>query len=105
MVTERPAGAHPSLRVTIRVKPLARTDRVGGLWNETSLLVQVQAPAVDGRANEAVCRSLADAFGLTRHQVAVVSGHRSRTKVVELAGDPLALGSRLAELIASPGVS
>ena len=44
------------------------------------------APAEGGRANEAVVRLLAETVDVPRRQVALVSGHTAREKVVELAG-------------------
>jgi len=49
----------------------------------------VSAPPVDGRANEAVERLLADALGLPVRDVGIVSGHGARDKTVALTGiDP-----------------
>ena len=54
------------------------------------------APAVEGKANEAVRDALAAAFGVRRRDVAIVTGERGRDKVVEVAGgDP----ARLTELL------
>jgi len=50
------------------------------------LVVTVAAPAVDGKANEAVRRAVADAFGVRVRDVTVVSGERSRDKVLEIDG-------------------
>ena len=44
------------------------------------------APAEGGRANEAVVRLLAETMDVPRRQVALVSGHTAREKVVELDG-------------------
>jgi len=46
--------------------------------------VAVTAPAVEGKANEAVRKALAGAFGIRRQDVVIVSGERSRDKIVEL---------------------
>jgi hypothetical protein len=48
------------------------------------LVVAVAAPAVEGKANEAVRKALAGAFGIRRQDVVIVSGERSRDKIVEL---------------------
>ena len=56
----------------------------------------VAAPAVDGKANEAVRRAVADAFGVRIRDVALVSGERSRDKVLEVDG---ADEARLAALL------
>lgn len=73
------------VRVRIRVRPNATRTEVGGVRND-ALLVAVSAPAVDGRANEAVIAALAEALGVRRRQITLVSGLRSRDKVVEIAG-------------------
>ena len=83
------------MRITVRVKPGASRTKVGGCYGEDVLIVAVTAPAVDGRANDAVVKAVADAFALRRSDVTIVSGHTARTKVLELA-DPN--GIELAQL-------
>lgn len=86
----------------MRVRPGARADAVGGRWDGprgTALLVAVRARAVEGRANSAVTDLLAAAFGLRRADIVIVTGHRGRDKIVEMAGDDVALGARLAALL------
>ncbi|HEU5474764.1 MAG TPA: DUF167 domain-containing protein [Actinophytocola sp.] len=93
-------------RFAVRVRPGAARTAVGGRWAAPSgpaLIVAVSAPAVDGRANEAVRRALADAFGVRRAQVAIVRGERSRDKLVELAAEPDRTARLLTELLAVPG--
>lgn len=90
------------LRFGVRVKPGARRVAVGGRWAGNAagdaLVVAVAAPAVEGKANEAVRDALAAAFGVRRRDVAIVTGERGRDKVVEVAGgDP----ARLTELLAT----
>ena len=76
------------VRVTGRVRPGSPRTRVGG-GHDGALVVRVQERAVDGAATEAALRALADAFGVPRRAVRLVSGARSRTKVVALDGaDP-----------------
>ncbi|MFB9908286.1 DUF167 domain-containing protein [Allokutzneria oryzae] len=89
-------------RFAVRVKPGARKDSVGGRWDagdRPALVVAVAAPAVEGKANEAVRRALARAFGVRRQDVAVVSGDRGRDKVIELDPCPEDAARRLAELL------
>ncbi len=58
---------------------------MGGHWGpEEVLTVSVTARAVDGAATAAVRAAVATAFGLRPRQVVLVSGERSRTKVLEL---------------------
>jgi hypothetical protein len=48
--------------------------------------VRVQAPPVEGAANQAVCDLLAEALHLPKRNLRVVSGASSRTKVIEIDG-------------------
>lgn len=50
------------------------------------LIVRVSAPPLDGRANSAVCRVLAEALGVRPSSVSIVRGQRSRDKVVAAEG-------------------
>jgi len=61
------------------------------------LIVAVSARAVEGQANEAVRRALAEAFGVRARDVVIVSGERSRDKIVEVDADPLLLADYLGE--------
>jgi uncharacterized protein len=55
---------------------------------------------VDGKATEAALAVVADAFGVRRGAVTLVSGASSRTKIVDIAaGNPRIL----ADLLAGPG--
>lgn len=63
------------------------------------LVVAVDAPAVDGRATDAVVVAVADAFGLRRREVALVSGSTSRTKTLRVSGDRAVLRARLGVLL------
>ena len=51
-----------------------------------ALRVRVNAPPVEGAANEAVVEVLAKALGVAKRRVSIVSGERSRSKVVEVSG-------------------
>lgn len=48
--------------------------------------VLAAAPPVDGAANDALCRYLADLAGVRPADVTVVAGERSRDKVVAVDG-------------------
>ena len=71
-------------RIAVRVIPRARRDEVSG-QRDGRLVVRVTAAPVDGRANDAVCAVIAAHFGVRASSVTVVSGERSRDKVVQIA--------------------
>lgn len=70
------------MRAAIRVRPGSGRTVVGGRYDD-ALVVRVRERAVDGRATESALRALADALGVRRAGVRVVSGATSRTKIVE----------------------
>ena len=51
-----------------------------------AFVVRVTAPPVDGRANEALCKLIADVAGVAPSRVSVVRGMTSRDKVVRVEG-------------------
>jgi len=89
------------MRFAIRVKPGAKRDAVGGTWDGPTgpaLVVAVRAPAVEGKANEAVRKVLASALGVRPRDLAVVRGERGRDKMVEITDGPPDVARRLASL-------
>jgi uncharacterized protein YggU (UPF0235/DUF167 family) len=89
-------------RITIRVHPGASRAHVGwlpaGPGQEQILGVWVQQRAVDGKATEAALSAVADALGLRRRSLRLVTGERSRIKVVEISDPPADLTQRRANL-------
>lgn len=84
------------MRITIRVRPGSAHPGAGG-EHAGALIVRVSARAVDGKATEAALAAVADAFGVRRSAVRLVSGASSRTKILDIdAGDPRILAALLA---------
>jgi uncharacterized protein len=71
------------VRLTVDAHPGARHERIE-LLDDDTLEVWVRARPVDGRANAAIERAVASALGMRLQHVQVVSGHRSRRKIVEV---------------------
>jgi uncharacterized protein (TIGR00251 family) len=74
-----------SLRVSVHVQPRAARSEIVGLHG-AALKVRLQAPPVDGAANEALVALLAERLGVARRSVRVVAGLSSRAKTVEVDG-------------------
>ena len=81
--------------IDVRVVPRARRSGVAGQRGD-ALLVRLQAPPVDGAANEELVEVLCAALGVTRRDVSIVSGERSRQKRVKVSGvDAVTAAARL----------
>ena len=69
----------------VRVQPGASKNDVAGLM-DGALKIRLQAPAVEDRANEALCEFLAEILKRPKSAVRILAGDRSRTKRVEVFG-------------------
>jgi uncharacterized protein (TIGR00251 family) len=77
------AGAQQPTMLDIRVIPRARRNEVGG-DRDGRLLVRTTAAPVDGAANDAVRKQVAKHLGVPVRSVQIVSGHRSRDKLLAI---------------------
>jgi len=66
--------------ISVRVKPGSRRGPLVETGADGELTVYVPERAVDGKANDAVTRLLAEHFGVPRSQVELVSGATARIK-------------------------
>ena len=77
-----------NVRFAVRLTPRSAVERVDDVVDGV-LKVRVMAPAVDGAANVALIRLLADELGVARRDLQIVSGATSRQKLVVVDGvDP-----------------
>ena len=73
------------VRFAVRLSPRSATTRIDGVVDGV-LKVRVAAPAVEGAANTALVRLLADELGLALRDIRIVAGARSRQKLVMVDG-------------------
>ncbi len=85
MSTLRMSEKDGAVTVDIAVKPRSSREGVGPIQGDR-LCVAVNAPPVDGKANEAVVRVLAETFGVARSAVTIVRGQTGRKKTLRIAG-------------------
>ena len=71
--------------IAVRVQASSRENEFAGL-RDGVLVVRVTAPAIDGRANEAVRRLVAKRLRVPRSAVTIVRGSRSRDKLIQIEG-------------------
>jgi uncharacterized protein (TIGR00251 family) len=72
-------------KLKLRVVPNARRSEVVGVHGD-AIKVKVAAPAVEGKANEALREFLAERLGLPVRAVEIAIGEKSRDKSVTIVG-------------------
>jgi uncharacterized protein (TIGR00251 family) len=70
--------------LSVRAQPGAKKTEIAGDYNG-AVKIKLAAPPVDGKANEALCRFVAEALGVPKSAVSIKSGASSRDKVVVIA--------------------
>jgi hypothetical protein len=78
-----------SVSLCVHAQPGARRTEVAGLHGD-ALKIRVAAPALEGRANDALIDFIAMRLGIAKREVRLVSGEKSREKRFEIraAADP-----------------
>ena len=71
------------MKIQVKVKPNSRTEEVS--QEGDSFIVKVKEPPKEGKATQAVIKLLAEHFGISQSQVRILSGFRSKNKVIEVA--------------------
>ena len=69
----------------VRVIPNAKKSEFAG-FREDELVLRLNAPALEGKANKAAVEFIARNLGVGRSAVALVSGEKSRHKIFEIVG-------------------
>jgi len=82
------------LELAVRLQPRARRNEIAG-ERQGRILVRVTAPALENRANDALCRLIAKGAGVARGRVRIVAGERSRDKLVRIEGAGAGVRERL----------
>lgn len=77
--------AKASCTLELKVIPNAPRNEVAG-WLGAALKVKLHAPALEGRANDALLEFLAEQLGVPRRDLTLLRGDKSRQKVVRIAG-------------------
>lgn len=73
------------LTLTLHIQPGAKRSEVAGLHGD-ALKIRLAAPPIEGRANEALLKFVADLCGVPVREVELKQGAQSRHKVVAVTG-------------------
>lgn len=69
----------------VKVHPRARKNAITGTAGD-ALKLALNAPPVDGKANQAVIEFFAELFAIPRSSITIASGETNRNKVIRISG-------------------
>ncbi len=90
-------AADGRITLTLHIQPGAKKTEFAGLHGD-ALKIRLAAPPVDGKANEALVKFVAEVLGLPKSAVNLKSGQTSRCKVLEVIGSDSQAIARLLTL-------
>ena len=77
----------PEAQATLSIRIQPRASKNGIVMMENGKLkIRLTAPPVDGAANEALVKFLADTLTVPKSQVEILFGHTSREKIIRING-------------------
>ena len=88
------------LSVRFRLTPRSARDSVSGLVETSTgpaIQAYVRAAPANGAANAALIRLAARWLGVAKSRITISQGAKSRTKVLEITGDGIALARLVSE--------
>lgn len=71
------------MKIFVQAKPASREDFVEKI-DETHFVVKVKEPPIQGRANRAITKLLAEYFDTPLSKIQIISGFTSRQKIIEI---------------------
>lgn len=74
------------MTLRVRVRPRAAENGVAADAAAREVVISVTAAAVEGKANRAMLAQLAERLGVSRSSLQIISGEKSRRKLVRVHG-------------------
>jgi uncharacterized protein (TIGR00251 family) len=71
------------MKIQVKVKPNSRTEEISREGD--SFIVKVKEPPKESKANQAVIKLLAQHFSVPQRRIRIISGFKSKNKVIEVA--------------------
>ncbi len=72
--------------VSLTVRPNSKSRNFISIVDDSHILLNLRSPAKEGKANKELIKRLAKLMGISTSDVVIVSGHRSRNKVILIRG-------------------
>lgn len=69
----------------VRVQPRSSKNEICGIYGD-AIKIKLTSPPVEGEANEGLIKFLAGILKISKRQIEIIGGHKSRTKSIKITG-------------------
>ncbi|HYD60678.1 MAG TPA: DUF167 domain-containing protein [Noviherbaspirillum sp.] len=90
------------VRISVQITPNAKKSEVTGVLDD-ALKIRLQAQPIEGKANEALVRFLADMLGVPKSAVSITHGHTNKRKMIEVIAPGMTVAHAQGVLLTSGG--
>lgn len=101
MAQEYIQPAENGVRLFVRLSPRAKREGIEDIYTDADgrerLKIAVNAPPVDGKANQELIKLLAKLFRLPKGVFEITVGQTDRNKTLVIAGNPKELSTKITE--------
>ena len=73
-------------RLAVRVTPRAKKNEIAQVLEDGTVKIRLKAPPVEGKANRALVKYLAEVLGLRSSQIEILAGESARDKLICIRG-------------------
>lgn len=70
------------MKITVKVKPNSKKQEIK--VEDEIYTAYLNSPPIEGKANEELIEALADYFNVSRSKIKIISGHKSKIKIVDI---------------------
>ena len=72
--------------IKIKLIPRASRNEIVGIMDDGTIKIKITAPPVEGQANQAVIKYLADILKISAINIEIISGKTSHNKLISIIG-------------------
>jgi uncharacterized protein (TIGR00251 family) len=72
--------------ITVRVTPHAKKNEIHGIMEDGTVKIRITSAPVEGQANEALLKFLADLLDVRANQLEIIAGQTGKDKLISVVG-------------------
>lgn len=71
------------MKISVKVKTRAKKDKIEKI-GENNFIISIKEAPIEGKANKAIIKSLAEYFNIKKSNIEIIRGHKSKEKTIKI---------------------